>query len=300
MTESTEIALEQGESLKIEPLVREEKNGQTRIRLVDFDPCLVLLNNDLSAGTPAILKGIGVQKGGQILLPPLHAGWSIRRKTAHFTAFDQVANAFGEAFAIDPWKFSPYFSHCGQVDFQSHAGEDCLASQVELVLMKIKKKYQHYQIEDEPFVIVKADAGTYGMGIMTIKDPSEVVGLNRKARNKMAVVKDGMKVSDVLIQEGVRTLERVGDAVAEPVVYMVDRYVVGGFYRSHAERGEDQNLNAPGMRFDPLPFNGSCHDPLCVNADGGPAGRFYTYGVVARLAALAASIELDNTKQLLD
>ncbi len=33
-------------------------------------------------------------------------------------------------------------------------------------------------------VIVKADAGTYGMGIMTVHDAAEVRALNRKQRNK--------------------------------------------------------------------------------------------------------------------
>ena len=55
------------------------------------------------------------------------------------------------------------------------------------------------------------------------------------------------EVSEVIIQEGVPTYERMNDAVAEPVVYMIDRYVVGGFYRVHAERGIDENLNAPGV-----------------------------------------------------
>ena len=75
------------------------------------------------------------------------------------------------------------------------------------------------------------------MGIMTVKDPSEVRGLNRKQRNKMAVVKEGLEVSEVMVQEGVYTFETVNDAVAEPVVYMIDHFVVGGFYRVHTERG---------------------------------------------------------------
>ena len=70
----------------------------------------------------------------------------------------------------------------------------------------------------------------------------------------MSVIKDGQEVSEVIIQEGVLTYERVNDAVAEPVVYMIDRYVVGGFYRVHAERGIDENLNAPGASFVPLAF----------------------------------------------
>ena len=41
-------------------------------------------------------------------------------------------------------------------------------------------------------------------------------------------------------------MEVVDNAVAEPVVYMIERYVVGGFYRVHTERGRDENLNSPG------------------------------------------------------
>ena len=32
------------------------------------------------------------------------------------------------------------------------------------------------------------------------------------------------------MQEGVYTFERVNEAVAEPVIYMIDPFVVGGFY----------------------------------------------------------------------
>jgi Glutamate-cysteine ligase. len=41
------------------------------------------------------------------------------------------------------------------------------------VLTKVRKKYKEYGIQEKPFVIVKADAGTYGMGVMTVRDPSE-------------------------------------------------------------------------------------------------------------------------------
>jgi glutamate--cysteine ligase len=142
-------------------------------------------------------------------------------------------------------------------------------------------------------VIVKADAGTYGMGIMTVKDASEVKQLNRKQRNKMAVVKEGLQVTDVIIQEGVPTVERVDEDTAEPVVYMIDRYVVGGFYRVNSARGIDENLNAPGMRFEPLAFSTGCSLPDARLEPDAPANRFYAYGVVARLALLAASLELE-------
>ena len=134
-------------------------------------------------------------------------------------------------------------------------------------------------------MVVKADNGTYGMGIMTVRDAKELESLNRRTKNKMNVIKDGQVVNDVIIQEGVLTNERVNDAVAEPVVYMLDRYVVGGFYRVHADRGVDENLNAPGASFVPLAFEKNAQAP----------NRFHSYGVIGQLASLAASHELATT-----
>jgi glutamate--cysteine ligase len=287
----TTISLPGGDALTLEPL---ERRGD-RVGLPGFDPCVVLLNNDLSAGLPPVLRGLA----DQVLVPPLHAGWAVRRKSHHFAAYDEVAAEFARLLSIDPWLINPYFARCSQVDFHARAGEDCLAESVELVLSRIAAKYAENGISDRPFVIVKADAGTYGMGIMTVRDPAEVRDLNRKQRNKMAVVKEGLQVSDVIIQEGVPTVERVEDGVAEPVVYMIDRSVVGGFYRVHKERGIDENLNAPGAQFVPLAFAGSCILPDCKAAPGTAApNRFYSYGVVARLALLASALELERTAHL--
>ncbi|OGS91390.1 MAG: glutamate--cysteine ligase [Gallionellales bacterium GWA2_60_18] len=286
VTAPTPVMLPNGGTLLLEPLVRRGR----RLGLEDFDPCVVLLNNDLSGGAPDILKNLDQQ-----VLPPLDAGWHTRRKSQHFAAYGRAATEFAQLIGIDPWLIDPRFAVCRQINFQEKVGEECLATQVDAVLQQIRAKYAEYGVQHEPFVIVKADAGTYGMGIMTVKDAGEVRGLNRKQRNKMAVVKEGLQVSDVLIQEGVYTFEQVGDAVAEPVVYMIDHYVVGGFYRVHTERGIDENLNAPGMRFEPLAFENSCTmpNPECLPDD--TPNRFYAYGVVARLALLAAALELEET-----
>jgi glutamate--cysteine ligase len=166
---------------------------------------------------------------------------------------------------------------------------------VDFLLARIREKYKEYGVTETPYVVVKADAGTYGMGVMTVKDASEVTGLNRKQRNKMSVIKEGLEVSEVIIQEGVHTFESINEGVAEPVVYMIDRYVVGGFYRVHSGRGKDENLNAPGMHFEPLAFETCCNQPEHALAPDAPPNRFYAYGVVARLALLAASVELENT-----
>lgn len=288
--EPTNLQLPDGSILTLEPLVRSE-NGR-RLGLADFDPCTILLNNDLSAGIPAIFQNLNEQT----LLPPLHAGWAVRRKTNHFAAYDDVVKKFAKIVDVDPWMLNPYFGKASKINFHEGIGVDALATQVDSVLAKIRKKYKEYGIKEKPFVIVKADAGTYGMGIMTVHDANDVKELNRKQRNKMSVGKEGLEVSDVIIQEGVHTFEQINDAVAEPVVYMIDRYVVGGFYRVHSGRGVDENLNAPGAHFVPLAF-ALQHSLPDAQAKPGTAtpNRFYMYGVVGRLALLAASLELERT-----
>ena len=50
-----------------------------------------MLNNDLSAGAPGILEDLHEQ-----YLPPVHAGWSVRRKSTHFKNYEEVAKRFGK------------------------------------------------------------------------------------------------------------------------------------------------------------------------------------------------------------
>ncbi len=285
---NTVVELPGGDAITLEPVVR----TRGRIGLKNFDPCTILLNNDLSAGAPGILEDLHEQ----YLLPPLHAGWTVRRKSNHFRSYEEVSKRFGKLLGIDPWLIHPMFGKCGAVDFSQASGLECVQTQVDALLAKVRRKYKEYGIQEKPFVVVKADNGTDGMGIMTVHDAKDLQALNSKARSKMAVAKDGQPVHDLIVQEGVLTQERMNDAVAEPVVYMMDRYVVGGFYRIHADRGVDENLNAPGADFVPLAFEQSHHLPQLGARPGASApNRFYMYGVIARLAMLAASYELEAT-----
>ena len=294
ITEPATLVTHDGHHLLLEPVVRvANRLALKNAVLGDFDSCAILLNNDLSGGVPDILLNLE-----QNLIPPLHAGWHVRRKSQHFAAYNQVASEFSQLLDIDEWLLNPYFETCGEIDFNARTGEECLALKVEQLLAKIKLKYAQYGITQDPFVIVKADAGTYGMGIMTVKSPDDVRDLNRKARNKMSVIKEGQQVSSVIIQEGVYTFESINDAVAEPVVYMMDHFVIGGFYRVHTDRGIDENLNAPGSQFVPLAFEKPCTLPDCAGAPDTVPNRFYAYGVVARLALLAAAIELQQQDPL--
>lgn len=279
------VALPSGGEVTLEPVIRKGN----RLGIAGFEPCAILLNNDLSGGIPAILRGLS-----QPVVPALKAGWSTRLKSQHFLAYDQIVQAFSEYIGIDPWLINPVHGQCQSIDFTTGEGMDCLTHEVDVVLQNITKAYKERDIDAEPFVIVKADAGTYGMGIMTVKSPKDVLALNRKQRNKMSVIKEGQTVQQVLIQEGVYTFETWEGAVAEPVVYMMDHFVVGGFYRVHTERGVNENLNAPGSHFEALDFETEAITPHQEEAASNPPNRFYTYGVVARLALLAAALEIDQ------
>ena len=285
--ETTVIELPTGERITLEPVLR----SRHRLGLKNFDPCTILLNNDLSAGPPGILEDLHEQ----YLLPPLHAGWSVRRKSNHFRSYEEVAKRFGKLLGIDPWLINPLFGKCSALDFAADTGLEALQTSVDAVLTKVRRKYKEYGINEKPFVVVKPDNGTYGMGVMTVHDAKDLQGLSEKARAQMAVIKEGQAVHEVIVQEGVLTQERWAGAVAEPVVYMMDRYVVGGFYRSHTERGVDENLNVPGAKFVPLAFDHSAHMNQLGSRSTLAPNRFYMYGVVARLAMLAASYELEAT-----
>ncbi len=285
--EPTDIDLDSGTGLTLVPLSRE---GAT-LKAGDFVPDVVILNNDLSGGRPDILEGIE-----QPMAPPLSLGWASRSKSVHFGYYQQIAQEFAEQLDLDPWLIDPMFRNCGEIDFMKREGSLCLQTNVDALLKQIQNKYDEYGVECKPFVIVKADTGTYGMGVMTAHSAEDVLELNRKERTRMSTTKEGKKVSKVIIQEGVYTHETWGDdnTVAEPVVYLIGHNVVGGFYRVHDKRAANENLNAPGMRFERLAFDDCCISPDKHQAPDAHPNRFYTYGVIARLALLAAAREKAN------
>jgi glutamate--cysteine ligase len=272
--QNTTVELPNGETIVLEPVIRSAK----RLGLKDFDPCTILLNNELTKGLPGILEELHEQ----FVLPPLHASGSVRRKSTHYKSYEDVCKRFGKLLGVDPWLINPMFLTCTDGD---------LAACVDTLLAKIKKKYKEYGITDKPFVVVKTNHSSLadkhaGSSVMMLRQSSEL-----KDHKDLALFN-----GELVVQEGVLTKERMNDAVAEPVVYMMDRYVVGGFYRVHADRGMDENLCSPGSRYVPLAFAEGTELPQPGLKPGASApNRFYMYGVIGRLAMLAASYELEAT-----
>ncbi|MCE2910977.1 MAG: glutamate--cysteine ligase [Pseudomonadota bacterium] len=279
------IALPGGGALAVEPLVRSRR----RLGLKDFDPCTILLNHDLAGGTPKLLEGLHEQ----YLLPPLHAGWVVRRKSRHFQSYEEVAKKFAKLLGMDPWLITPMSGGTVRLAADDRRGLESLKAAADALLARLRRKHKEYGIADKPFVVVKADDGSRGAGVVSLRDAAELDSDGRWAASPLAA---GEEVRELLVQEGVATNERINDAVAEPVVCTMDRYVIGGYYRVHAGRRADENLSSPGSTFVPLAFAPSHQLPRPGVAPGAsPPNRFYMYGVIGRLAMLAAAYELEAT-----
>jgi len=282
LSEAKQLTLPSGRSIELLPIRRVDN----RLVVDNFNPCLIVLNNDLSSGVPPVLQALE-----QPIFPALKLGWSTRTKSSHFQYYQQVANEFCEVLDLDPWLINPYFRSCSSVDFLKREGEEELMAKTAELLQEIQQKYDIYEVKQKPYVVIKAESGTYGMGVLIVHSAEEIATLNRKKRSGMAVIKGGREIHDVILQEGVYTFETWQQAVAEPVVYLLGQNVVGGFYRVHTGRGITDNLNAPGMQFIPHPFVDACNNPERNAFPDAAANRFYAYGVIARLATVAAARE---------
>lgn len=240
-----------------------------------FVPELIVVNNDMTSGSPDALKGVT-----QLVVPAVGQGWYRRKKSIHFDAYADVAHQFARDFDLDPWLICALHHRCGHVSFKERKGVECVALGVDKLLRQVAQKYREYGIDETPYAYIKADAGTYGMGIMMVRSGEEVIEMNKKNRNKMNVIKEGVHSTEVIIQEGVPTIDEVQGASAEPMVYLIDGHSVGGAYRTNEQRDGYNNLNAAGMRF----------VPMCVEASAECMTRS-PIALISQLATLAAARE---------
>ena len=267
------------------------KNINSILEYDGFIPDAILLNNDLSSGIPDFLNNIK-----QIVLPSKNIGWTRRSKSDHFKYYSDVCTNFSKLLKIDSWLIEPEFRNCGEINFKTKQGEDCLIYHAEKLFNIITEKYKMYDIEEKPYIIIKADAGTYGMGVISVNSIDQIKNLNRKQRNKMSSTKGTVKPDSVILQEGVFSFEEIKNtnSVAEPVIYSFSNFLIGGFYRAHDNKANNENLNSPGMIFHPIPLNDICISPDISLPVDSQINKYYVYGVIARLAILAAAKEIFN------
>lgn len=272
-TKSLEI---NGQSLEINPL--RLKNGLI-ISAADFIPDLIINNNDLTSGMPELFT----TNQKQIIAPNPMCGWFNRRKTNYFASYEEICADFAKEFVVDPWFFSAYFARVNNVDFKARSGMENLAKVAQEIIDKTAAKYLEYSINRlvKPYCFIKANNGTYGMGVISVDHADEVLNLNKSNRTKMHVGKQGAEINEVLVQEGIPTIEKFGPATAEKTIYMVNGEIIGGFWRANQGKNSRISLNAASSFFEQIPFD-QLSSPLV--------------SFVATLAYLAALREIDSYK----
>lgn len=246
------------------------------IQTDNFIPDVIIANNDFSSGSPESLNDLKEQP----VFPPVGMGWYKRRKTSHFETYEQLSKEFGRSFNLDPWLISASFTKCEKVNFKQKDGLECVANNVDKLLWKIKNKYEEYSIKEEPYVFIKANSGTYGMGIMIAKSGEDIMSINKKGRHTMDSTKENMGNSEVIIQEGIPTIDTAKGKPAEPMVYLVNSQAIGCNYRLNNNQDEFGNLNSKGMEFVNFESQETSNDSNCPVQE-----------MIAKLASLAAARE---------
>ena len=245
---------------------------------------LIILNNDLTAGIPDILRNANVP-----IYPALQAGWHARQKSHHFAHTAELMEEFSRLTGLDGWLFSCRDAVVDNIDINADSDRARLMDSASDLFRRISEKYAQYAIGEKPYIVIKSDFGTYGMGVLPIEDPADIARLNRADRNRLRKGKGARVISRYLLQEGIPTIHTIDKAVSEVVIYQIANKFVGGFYRSHAGKTNRDNLNSPGMDFKKM-----CpHDrQYAEGAHGNGMNEFDLSGILARIAGIAAHREI--------
>lgn len=251
--------------------------GSSLVR--EFKPDLVISNNDFSQAHEEWAQGLNYPVN-----PPRELGWYQRKKSTYFKFYNQLAHEFCDLLGIDPFLLDVETEQFDHFDLGDESSRSDLSKRVDTMIAGLKKKYDQRGINQEPFVFVKNNSGTYGLAVIKVKTGADVLTWTYDSRKKMKAAKGGRDVEEVIIQEGIPSIVQAEGASAEPVIYMIGCELAGGFLRTHAAKDGTESLNSPGAVYRKL-----CVSDLNVSLKGSPLEN--VYGWTARLGHLAIGLE---------
>ncbi len=215
-------------------------NGGIEKKQVD----LIVLNNDFFTGVPSCLKSIDIP-----IYPSIEAGWHTRQKNIHYQYQRDLFHEFSKLLDMDPWLLTCLDAFVSPVDINNLDDREKIADVASELFNDIQVKYREYGIKDKPFIFLKSNHGTYGMGVLALDNPKSILSINRKTRNQLATNKNSRKVTSYILQEGVQSIYKRDEAPAEVCLYQIDHHYIGSFYRIHKTKSKRDNLNSPGVYF---------------------------------------------------
>ena len=217
-----------------------DKNIYCDKNLID----LVILNNDLTNGIPNFFQNIKTK-----IIPSILYGWNVRRKSTHFSKYSDLIDEFSKDFCIEPFFLKAEFRNCGNINFKDKKGLECIQLNADKMFHSLIEKYKNFSIKQKPYIYIKSNNGTYGMAVMTISRPEDIISINKKIRNKMNAGKSGVITSDVIIQEGIATIDKYNNKPSEALIYCANSKPISFLNRYNEKKDEYNNLNSDGMGF---------------------------------------------------
>jgi glutamate--cysteine ligase len=279
LPEQLNIELTNNQNITLNKIIRKNNRIST---FSNFDSDLIITNNDFTNKPEEILNQLE-----QDIVPNSNLGWYKRTKSSHFDIYNNLSKEIADLIGIDPWFISSYHKKCQNLDFKNKENIEDLAKLIDEVIFSISKKYNEYNIKEEPYCFVKADSGTYGLAMMTVRSGDEVLHMNKKQKNKMHIIKGSVINNRVIVQEGIPTVDKIQDITSEPMIYLINAKVIGNLSRVNKERDQNISLNSSGMEFRNIDniFDSS------LNIGGKKNDILKIYEFIARLSSLAAARE---------
>ena len=277
-----EFTVEESEFITVSGAVivaKKVKNKDHTVFIDGFDPDIVLLNNDFSERCPKTLRDIT-----QPVVPPVEMGWHTRRKDIHFDFYNSLAAEVAQILEIDPWVISVDTRLIEDIDFDEADDRKKVYEAAKKQLGTLKSQYESNEVEYDPTIFIKSNSGTYGMAVLNVKDIESIVLMNASNRKRLRVTKGGKPVRDVVIQESIPTVLKTGEGhFAEPVIYLVDDDVAGGFFRVNSEKTANENLNSKGMQFEKF-----------FNTVNGIEEIPQIFKLISKIAVIASGYEIEK------
>ncbi len=250
-----------------------------QIYLKDFEHDLIVNNNDFS-----VLPEKWCPFEQNIFNPSPELGWHRRQKHLFFEKYNLVAKEFAEILGEPSFFFDVNTELFKNFDLSSDISKQALADAVDRKIDKIKVKYKEFSIDENPYVFIKNNAGTYGLGVTQVSSGSDVLEWSYKQRKKMKAAKGGGGIQEVIIQEGIPTSISSEGATAEPAIYMIGSELAGGFLRTHDKKGPKESLNSPGAVYKRM-----CVSDLKIDLEGKLLEN--VFGWIAKIGLLAVGLE---------
>lgn len=241
---------------------------------------LIISNNDFSSDHDILIN--------KPLTPALNLGWHIRKKHDFFNYYNEVATEFANLIEIDPWHFTVETRLFSPFDVTREENREELKAEVSKFLDKLKEN-QAKHTNKKPYLFLKNNSGTYGLGVVSLNCPDEVDHWNYKIKKTLKASKGGRGIKELILQEGIPTSVLDHDYAAEPTLYMIGSELSGGFLRTHKSKSAKENLNSPGAAFKKL-----CVRDLQIELEGHVMEN--VYGWIARLGFLALLQEIKKGK----